>query len=486
MKNISIKVLKTVFVTVCMGGLCAACTSSHDINITGLVRHTDGALLVYQRSVDGMFNSQTFDTLKLQKDSTFTLKLLGGEYERLKFYLYGKKEMGSLIAKKGNIQVELDGWTEKPMTVTKGQNDKTTHVAELLDQLYEDVFAIRTRSGDRWQITRDTEAASVRRKLTDYALSLDKEVEGVDKDLRDKARQDIRIQLLLAFQDKVLSTDLKSSEAKKQEWLAQLDSMAAFCSINNPCSPFSLSFYDAASYDVSIRYHAKKEPKPEGVKEGVQLAFYDFTHRLTGKEQEAALAQLFLEDESQQRYDPQLLKLADEFSRLYPESKWMPWVNRAVGKNRAFNETIIPADIHFSDVSSAKTIKDVTDRYKGKVIFMDIWATWCGPCRESFAHIAPLQEYATANDVVLLYLSIDRPEYEEKWRKMAAYYNLKGEHVRAQEAFVREIYDTFGNNGAFSIPRYVIFDKQGKIRFKKAASPEQWDKLKGQLLEAAK
>lgn len=178
---------------------------------------------------------------------------------------------------------------------------------------------------------------------------------------------------------------------------AQLDSMTAFCSINHPGSPFSLSFYDAASYDTGIRYYTKGDPKPEGVEKGVPLTFYDFTHRLTGKAQEAALAQLFLEDESQQRYDPQLLPLADEFRRLYPESGWMSWVDRAVAKNRAFNETTIPADIHFPDVSSAKTIKDVTDLYKGKVIFMDIWATWCGPCRASFAHVGPLQEYAAAN-----------------------------------------------------------------------------------------
>lgn len=395
-----------------MGGLCAACTTRPEIHITGSVRHADGALLVYQRSVGGMFNSQTFDTLKLQADSTFTLTMPGGEYERVQFYLYGKKNMGSLLAKEGTMRIELDGWAEKPMTVTEGQDDKTVRVAELLDQLYEDVFAIRARRGDRWQIARDTVATSVRRKLTDYALSLDKEVEGVDEDLRAKVRQDIRMQLLLAF--------------------------------------------------------------------------YDFTHRLTGKAQEAALAQLFLEDEFQQRYDPQLLPLADEFRRLYPESGWMPWVDRAVAKNRAFNETTIPADIHFPDVSSAKTIKDVTDLYKGKVIFMDIWATWCGPCRASFAYVGPLQEYAAANDVVLLYLSIDRPEDDEKWRKMAAHYNLKGEHVRGQEAFHQEIYDTFGHKGALSIPRCVIFDKQGNIRFSTAASPEQWDKLKEQLQEAAK
>ena len=92
-----------------------------------------------------------------------------------------------------------------------------------------------------------------------------------DEDLRAKVRQGIRMQLLLAFQNQVLLLKYRftagssrgSSEATKQEWLAQLDSMTAFCSINHPCSPFSLSFYDAASYDTGIRYYTKGEPKPE-------------------------------------------------------------------------------------------------------------------------------------------------------------------------------------------------------------------------------
>ena len=52
------------------------------------------------------------------------------------------------------------------------------------------------------------------------------------------------------------------------------------------------------------------------------------------------------------------------------------------------------------------------------------------------------------NDIVLLYLSIDRPDDDAKWRKMAAHYDLMGEHVRAQEAFKKEIYDTSATNVA--------------------------------------
>lgn len=70
--------------------------------------------------------------------------------------------------------------------------------------------------------------------------------------------------------------------------------------------------------------------------------------------------------------------------------------------------------------------------------------------------------------------------------KMAAHYDLKGEHIRIQEAFKQEIYDTFGSNGALYIPHCVIIGKDGKIRQKVAASPEKMEELKKQLEEAIK
>lgn len=92
--------------------------------------------------------------------------------------------------------------------------------------------------------------------------------------------------------------------------------------------------------------------------------------------------------------DPKMPVYAERFLQLYPETSWQPLVQEAMEKNRAFNQTRIPEDLHFPDVSQAKTFQDIIAPYKGKVIFMDIWATWCGPCRDSFAFVKPLQEYA--------------------------------------------------------------------------------------------
>ena len=114
-------------------------------------------------------------------------------------------------------------------------------------------------------------------------------------------------------------------------------------------------------------------------------------------------------------------------------------------------------------------------------------ATWCGPCRESFAHVKPLQEYAKKNDIVLLYLSIDRPDDDAKMAQDGNSLWSDGRACACAGSFQKRIYDTFGNErGALSIPRCVIIGKDGKVKFAWAASPENMEELASQLAEASK
>lgn len=482
--------MKTKFLlpAILAGGLSASCTNNVEMQISGTVRNMQGAPIVYYQSIDGMFNSQRCDTLKINADSTFTLSFPNEKYKRLRFLLLGKGSLGSVIMSRNKIEVNMDGTAEQHLKV-EGLSQKEMEVCTLLDELNKDVWDLRARRGDRWDIAKDTVATSVVAKLKADALSMENEMKGVDEELYAKVQQDVRMQLMLAFQNQLFGIDWQCAEPTKRQWMQEWEKMKQSWPENHPDAPFSLAFYDVVSNNVGTTYFMKGEPVPEGVnKEPNELSFHYFEHHLTGKAQESAMAQLFLQDEAKKRNTPVIIPLSERFKELYPQSPWMTLVDMVVAKNKAFNEVTIPDYIHFPNVDKAKSFKDITDLYKGKVIFMDIWATWCGPCRNSFAHVRPLQEYARQHDdVVLLYLSLDRPSEDDKWRKMAAHYDLMGEHVRAQESFVKEIYKIFGDKrGALAIPRCVIFDKNGEIRFNVAASPEDMEKLKGQLEEAGR
>ena len=260
--------------------------------------------------------------------------------------------------------------------------------------------------------------------------------------------------------------------------------MLAYADISRPENVFSDAFADVISNVAGIELYMKTKQQPKDRNEGKQKLFDWYKNNLKGRVQEVAMANVILEDASNESYSTGIPALYEQFKELHPSSLLMPSLNEATQKNIAFNNIEIPEDVHLLNTDSVRTFEEIANRYLGKVIFIDIWATWCSPCRESFAHVKPLQQYAKENDIVLLYISVDRQTDANLWKKLAAFYDLKGEHVIINDFFKMDIYNTFGNNGALYLPQCAIINKKGELQFKKAASPEDMDKLAEQLREA--
>ena len=132
--------------------------------------------------------------------------------------------------------------------------------------------------------------------------------------------------------------------------------------------------------------------------------------------------------------------------------------------------------------STMTTISEALKPLRGKVVYVYVWATWCGPCKEMFSHVPTFKEQAKDLDVAYLYLSIDRPQEEKTWRKSIPYYRLKGYHLLAGKELTQAVYRELGNErGSISIPRFLIVDKEGKIVIPNAASPVKPEELINQL-----
>jgi thiol-disulfide isomerase/thioredoxin len=104
--------------------------------------------------------------------------------------------------------------------------------------------------------------------------------------------------------------------------------------------------------------------------------------------------------------------------------------------------------------------------FKGKVVLVDVWATWCGPCKQQIPHAKKLEEELHGMDVVFLNVSVDEEKDKEKWKQMVIDEKLGGVHIFAGGwSKITKDYKITG------IPRFMLFDKNGNVISTEAPRP---------------
>lgn len=132
------------------------------------------------------------------------------------------------------------------------------------------------------------------------------------------------------------------------------------------------------------------------------------------------------------------------------------------------------ADFTYPDVNGKSV--SLSD-FKGKVVLVDVWATWCAPCRKEIPALKKLEEEMHGKDVVFMGVSVDEDKDKQKWLDFVKKEELKGVQIHASGwSKIAKDYKITG------IPRFMVFDKAGKIVSVDAPRPSD-PKLK-ELLEA--
>lgn len=142
----------------------------------------------------------------------------------------------------------------------------------------------------------------------------------------------------------------------------------------------------------------------------------------------------------------------------------------ALYRNKRFASIGAPIpDVTFEDKDgNSHRLSD----FKGKYIYVDLWASWCGPCVAEVPHLQKLEKELKNKDVIFISISLDTKR--EDWEKKMEQLGMHGHQWHATSDLFSEMLNVKG------IPHFLLYDKEGKLLEYKALRPSN-SQLKAQL-----
>jgi thiol-disulfide isomerase/thioredoxin len=142
-------------------------------------------------------------------------------------------------------------------------------------------------------------------------------------------------------------------------------------------------------------------------------------------------------------------------------------------KQQKLNNTQAPSFDYENHAGGKTKLEDL----RGKYVYIDVWATWCGPCRAEIPSLQKIEEKYHDKKIAFVSISVDEQKDYEKWKKFVVEKQLGGIQLYADKNWMSDFIKAFGIN---SIPRFILIDPTGKVVNADADRPSN-PKLQEQL-----
>ncbi|HEY9431360.1 MAG TPA: TlpA disulfide reductase family protein [Blastocatellia bacterium] len=162
---------------------------------------------------------------------------------------------------------------------------------------------------------------------------------------------------------------------------------------------------------------------------------------------------------------------------FYQGSRPKPPKSGSTSNSSALPENVMQASINLLDGQKTKLAD-----YSGKVLIVDLWATWCGPCKQEIPHLVEIAKEYKEKGVEVIGLTNENPETDAEWvKQFSEAFNINYRIGWADDEMQAGL--TRGRN---SIPQTFIIGRDGKIvRHFVGFSPRLIPQMKAAIEEAA-
>ena len=135
---------------------------------------------------------------------------------------------------------------------------------------------------------------------------------------------------------------------------------------------------------------------------------------------------------------------------------------------KKLNGTVSPSFKYENHKGGFTSLEDL----KGKYVYIDVWATWCGPCRQEIPFLQKTEEAYHGKNIEFVSISVDEQKNHEKWKQFVKDKNLGGIQLLADKDWNSDFVQGYKING---IPRFILISPEGKIVSADAPRPSSPD-----------
>jgi thiol-disulfide isomerase/thioredoxin len=146
------------------------------------------------------------------------------------------------------------------------------------------------------------------------------------------------------------------------------------------------------------------------------------------------------------------------------------FVTFAQAQQKFFTEAALN-DVFVSENNEEITLSEILQQYKGKTVFIDVWASWCKDCIAGMSKVQKLREENP--EVVFLFLSLDKET--ESWKPGIEKYGVIGENYFIPSGWKGPFCSSIDLDW---IPRYMVINPKGEISLYKAIETNDENLLK--------
>ncbi|WP_430974335.1 redoxin family protein [Sunxiuqinia rutila] len=477
MKKIQILVLLVITLTACN-------TKKENVIIKGTVINKEDIELLYSATFNETFNNWFKDSVTIDSSGQFIISLKINKPQMVS--LLSESNYKLLIIEPGNdYEIEI-GNKKEPI--------KLIHKTEA-QLYYEKLPQTHPNAGVGFFPNNLTNYDSIYNKLIELR---DKELihlkeRNVSMDVYNLIRADRHVYYNIAISSlasRINITSFRNNETTPKEVMLMWGNAVADTLLTNPLNKQANYFYELL--DMAFWYNLytkldydsisviRKEKREQGLIHSYNI---ELAERLLPKEILEYYSATYIQSQAAQKiFEKELINLSEQFKTDFPNSKYISYIRPSIDKIANFYLKVAAASKEeYKFVDNYKNLNSLSDCFmqlKGKKIYVDIWSTSCAPCKEEFEYNEKLKETLNNKGVDILYISLDGDQNQDRWKDMIKYYNLRGNHIRANQKLKTDLREKLGS---FGIPRYLIIDEQGNIINRDAPRPSNLKKLEKQL-----